>query len=121
LEDEFWIGREHWSHPIEPYVFHTYRIESTDMVDYSLWVDGEYVHDGVFYTPTGADSFFAFGDFWYGGAVTSLSEWDHVRFGVVPEPGSLTTLAILWVRVGYRSGRRSPAGPPAATGRAGVR
>jgi hypothetical protein len=91
LEDELWVGREHWSHPIDPYVFHTYQIQSTDMVDYSLWIDGERVHDGAFYVPTGADSFLAFGDFWYGGAVTSLTEWDYVRFGVVPEPTSSTS------------------------------
>jgi hypothetical protein len=102
LEDEVWIGREHWSHPIEPYVFHTYRIESTDMVDYSLWVDGEQVHQGVFYTPTDLNSFLAFGDPSYGGNVTSVSEWDYVRFGVIPEPCSLFMLVGLCVCAGRR-------------------
>ena len=57
LEDELWIGREHWSFQIEPHVFHTYRVESTDMVDYSLWVDGEHVYDGTFHTYTTLELF----------------------------------------------------------------
>jgi hypothetical protein len=97
MEDELWIGREHWSYTIEPYVFHTYRMESTDMVDYSLWIDDVLVHDGEFYTPTSADSFFAFGDFSYGGAITSVTEWDYVRFGVVPEPTSLVPVLLTFV------------------------
>ena len=101
MEDEIWNGPEHWSHPIEPHVFHIYRVESMDMVTYSLWIDGEHVHDGLFDTPVNAHSFFAFGDLWYGGAVTSLSEWDYVRFGVVPEPATAPAfmLALLARRI----------------------
>ncbi len=106
LEDEVWIGREHWSHPIEPHVFHTYRIESTDMVDYSLCVDGEQVHQGAFYTATDLNSCMAFGDPWYGGGnVTSLSQWDYVRFGVVPEPASLTFVVLTGILL-HRTARR---------------
>lgn len=89
MEDLICNSPEHWIYPIEPYVFHTYRLESRDMVAYSLCIDGEHVHDGFFDTPVNAHSFFVFGDPGYGGAVTSLSEWDYVRFGVVPEPTCL--------------------------------
>jgi hypothetical protein len=105
MEDELWIGTEHWSYPIDPYLFHTYRIESADMIDYSLWIDDVHVHDGVFFTPTAADSFFAFGDFSYGGAVTSLTEWDYVRFGVIPEPATILTFVLLALLAGKKPRR----------------
>jgi hypothetical protein len=104
-DNALWLSREHWSYAIEPHVFHTYRIESSDMVDYSFWVDGEHVHDGAFYTATALDSFLMFGDPAYGGNVTSVSQWDYVRFGVVPEPASFVSVLFTFLSLTMKSRR----------------
>jgi hypothetical protein len=67
---------EGWSVPIVPGAFHAYRLESASMYDYSLWIDGVHVRDGVFDRPGPPIPFVVFGDGSYGTAPSvSLTEW----------------------------------------------
>ena len=76
LDNQWW--------EIEPGVFHTYRFESHNMIDFDFFIDDQLVQEGTFLSPSSNQSFIAFGDMFDGRA--SLSRWDYVRFGVVPEP-----------------------------------
>jgi hypothetical protein len=58
------------------------------MVEYTLSIDGEGVFTGLFEDQSFLQSFLVWGDLANGAA--SLTRWDYVRFGVVPEPSSLT-------------------------------
>jgi len=80
---------------ITPGEFHSYRLESQDMDAYTLFIDGVPVYDGYFQTPSVLDPFLAFGDAIRGAG--SLSRWDYVRFGIVPEPCSLILLVLMSV------------------------
>lgn len=93
--DQIRSTREGWSFPIEPLEFHTYRIESFDMEVYSLWIDGQFIRDGAWDLNSLNQSFFNFGDGVRG--ARSLTEWDYVHFGVVPEPSTITTFGIVIV------------------------
>jgi hypothetical protein len=85
--DEILVWRE-WEHiPIAPGEWHAYRVESEDMVEYSLSLDEEEVFTGLFEDQSFLQSFVGWGDLANGAA--SLTRWDYVRFGVVPEPHSL--------------------------------
>lgn len=86
--------RERWEISITPDEFHTYRIESWDMMNYSLWIDGQYVRDGIWDIPSLNQSFVNFGDGGQFGGLRSLSQWDYVRFGVVPEPTGLSLFLV---------------------------
>jgi hypothetical protein len=92
--DEMISRRENWHYPIAPYVFHTYRIESSDMIHYSLWIDSNYARDGEWDLVSLNQSFVLFGDIHYGGGATSYAEWDYFRFGTVPEPASGLLIAV---------------------------
>lgn len=72
--------------------WHTYRIESHDMLSYDLRVDGVLAYQGAFETNTFLRSFVLFGDTAVGSS--SLSRWDYVRFGVVPEPATTIFLFV---------------------------
>jgi hypothetical protein len=91
--------REDWSQAITPLDFHSYRVESTDMVNYRLWIDGQFARTGQWDLISFNQSFFVFGDMGQFGGTGSVTEWDYVRFGVVPEPGTgsilLSVLAAL--------------------------
>jgi len=63
--------------------FHSFRLTSSDMRDYTLEADGEVIREGVFDQVISASQL-RWGDAIEGGA--SLTRWDHMRFGVVPEP-----------------------------------
>ncbi len=78
--------------PIEPDVFHEYRILSWNMLTYDLYIDGDLAHQGTFWHGSLASKF-GWGDCVSGAA--NLSHWDYVRFGVVPEPSSLLMLIAL--------------------------
>jgi hypothetical protein len=80
--------------PVAPHECHTYRFESHDMDAYTLFVDGAPAYEGYFQTPSLLDPLFAFGNMARGAA--SVSRWDYVRFGIVPEPGSLVLVMFLW-------------------------
>jgi len=101
--------------PIEPGVFHEYRVLSWDMQRYDLYIDGELTHQGTFWHGLLA-SRFHWGDCVRGAA--SLSHWDYVRFGVVPEPSS--ALMLLTACVCARRRREYVRAAPPALG-AGVR
>jgi len=93
--DRFYILDEHIWIDFAPGVFHEYSLKSYDLVTYTLHIDGELAHTGQ-YTPAGWDSGVQWGD--YGQSSRSLSTWDYVRFGIVPEPtGALLGLAALLV------------------------
>jgi hypothetical protein len=67
----------------EPYVFHDYSLTTSDLLTYTLRIDGSVAHTGQLETPCFTCAV-AWGDEVTG--ATSLSDWDYVRFGVVPEP-----------------------------------
>ena len=93
--DQLVSQREGWSIPIVPLEFHTYRIESLDMENYSLWIDGAFARNGEWDLFSLNRSFFAFGDTTQFGGTGSVTEWDYVRFGVIPEPPSYLCLTLL--------------------------
>ncbi len=77
----------------EPGVYHDFEFRSSDMLNYELLIDGEPAIQGAFWLSL-TEPRFGWGDVIQGGA--SLSRWDYVRFGVVPEPsGSLVAVYIL--------------------------
>jgi hypothetical protein len=96
--DAIWDAFDGWTAPIEPGVFHTYRIESANLVSYQLFVDGTLVRNALSFDGLGG-GFAAFGDSASGGQSGSTSVWDYVRFGVyeVPEPVSALLLAVVAV------------------------
>ena len=90
--------------PISAGTFHDYRVVSTDMLEYDLYVDDEHVWHGAFEQSVGP-AYVAWGDGVMGAA--SLHRWDYFRFGVVPEPGSFALLASSIICVGIRRAVRS--------------
>jgi hypothetical protein len=96
--------REGWEEPIAPLVFHTYRIESDDMVSYRFFLDGHHVRDGVWDIPSLNESYVAFGDTLTGSGVRALAHWDYVRFGVIPEPEMVVLgMVTAWFILGRRT------------------
>ncbi len=71
--------------PLSSGVFHLFEFVSTDMQTYVLSVDGESLMTGQF-RPAGGTSRVSWGDGIQGSR--SLSTWDFVEFGVIPEPGA---------------------------------
>lgn len=88
--DRVYSDWEGWSEAIAPGTFHEYRIESSDMEQYSFWIDNVWVRNGAWDLDSSNRSFVGFGDQGNGGGAKSLVEWDYVRFGVVPERSGLT-------------------------------
>jgi hypothetical protein len=84
-----------WTYPIAAGVFHTYRLESADMMTYRLWIDGTLVRQAPFFEGLGGP-YAEFGDIGSGGNMRSLVEWDFFRFGVlqVPEPSAALLVLI---------------------------
>jgi hypothetical protein len=73
--------------PFAPYVWHDYRIVSSDMRSYDLFIDDVLVRHGAFGQTIGPSEV-TFGD--GSQSASSLHHWDYYRFGVVaPEPGAL--------------------------------
>ena len=64
--------------------YHDFRFESQDMREFDLFLDGSHLHHGLFESESLLQSFVAFGNGAAG--ASALSRWDHVRFGVIPEP-----------------------------------
>lgn len=77
--------------PLPPGGFHTHRVESQDMVHFTYAIDGEQVYSGLFEDITLLKSFVAFGDDAQG-ATPSLSRWEYLRFGAIPEPNMLSLM-----------------------------
>jgi hypothetical protein len=74
-----------WIATIEPGVFHDYVLTFANLDTYTLAIDGTVVWAGEV-VPASYSSYIGWGDCRLG--ATSLSTWDYVRFGVVPEPAS---------------------------------
>jgi len=72
---------------VDPGVYHTWEFRSSDMRSYDLMVDGALIRTGLFWEPTFERSKVTWGDKARGSA--SLADWDYLRFGVVPEPGTI--------------------------------
>ncbi|MBN2448644.1 MAG: hypothetical protein JXO22_18100 [Phycisphaerae bacterium] len=87
----------------QPGVFHEHRFESRDMREYDLYVDGQHALSGYFWDAWG-ESRVSWGDGTEG--VASVSRWDYVSFGVVPEPHTLSLLSwpLLLITMRKRSG-----------------
>jgi hypothetical protein len=85
--------------PIAPYAFHEYRLVSSDMLAYDLFIDGAWARRGSFWESS-TYSEVGWGDATQGAA--SRHEWDYLRFGVTPEPASL---ALLLPLCAWRRGR----------------
>jgi hypothetical protein len=85
----------------QPGVFHEYALTTGDLTSYALYVDGAIVHVGQLNAP-GFGAWLEWGD--TSSSSTSLTEWDWVRFGVVPEPSGGLSLGA-WMAGPWR--RRS--------------
>ena len=81
--------------PFEPGQWHTYLLRSADMIDYELYLDEQLALRGSFLLEAPAKSRVSFGDVVFGGA--SLARWEYVRFGVVPEPGSVFLFGVAMI------------------------
>ena len=87
----------------EPGVFHEFELRSSDMRSYQFLIDGELAINGSFWFSL-IESRVGWGDVIEG--ARSLSRWDYVRFGVVPEPQTLLLFGGVLIR--SISSRRSP-------------
>jgi len=87
----------------EPGVFHRFELRSWDMRSYELRIN-----DSVALTGDFVHVFTASEVAWGDGAVgsASLSVWDYVEFGVVPEPGGAISLGLAGAIV-LTKGRRN--------------
>jgi len=90
--DEVISALESVSIPIEPGVFHDYGLTSSDMRTYELYIDGDLARAGTFWEGLTAARV-SWGPVTDG--VSSLSHWDYVRVGVVPEPASCFLFLLL--------------------------
>ncbi len=69
----------------EPGLSHEFTFTSVDMLSYQLHIDGQLAHTGSFVGPYPYSSV-CWGDATEG--ASSISTWDYVRFGIVPEPSA---------------------------------
>lgn len=79
----FNLSEGEWVANFAPGVFHEYVLMTSDMSQYTLYIDGALAHIGAI-APAAPDSWVEWGDCARGGA--SLTTWDYYRFGNVPEP-----------------------------------
>jgi hypothetical protein len=87
--------------PFAPYVWHDYRVVSTDMRAYDLFIDGTLIHHGTLgHVITQSQASFGDGS----QSASSLHHWDYFRFGVVPEPTAGLLLMCVMVWRGARRG-----------------
>jgi hypothetical protein len=93
--DSLYCTDDYWTYPIAPGVFHTYRIESANLVTYRFWIDGTLVRTAPFFAGV-PDPHASFGDIGAGGGMRSLVQWDFFRFGVmqIPEPSPVLSALI---------------------------
>ena len=93
-ETWFYSAKEDLLHSLDGTMFHTYRVESVDMLNYSLFIDENWIWNGEFLPGTTWSSTVFWGD--QGFLVPSTSEWDYFHFGVsaVPSPGAFLLLAV---------------------------
>jgi len=89
------------SAPFLPGVFHEFELRSPNMRTYDPYIDDELAIEGSFWFQL-IESRVGWGDTVQGAA--SLSRWDYVRFGVVPEPWSFLMLTGLYGVAGRSRG-----------------
>jgi hypothetical protein len=78
--------------PLTLGAFNSFRVESTNMQEYTFWVNGLFAFAGNFHGTPGSSEF-AWGDSVCG--VASLTRWDYLRFGaVIPEPSTAVVLLL---------------------------
>jgi hypothetical protein len=85
-----------------PGLFHEFTLLSTNMQQYELSIDGSLAMVGNFVAVSNA-SRVGWGDVIQGGV--SVSEWDYMRFGVVPEPAAAVAYVSGLVLLGGARGR----------------
>jgi hypothetical protein len=83
----FSLGEGQWIATMAPAVFHEYALTSVDLNTYILCIDGLIAHVGRIVAPA-PESFIGWGDTGTGAGDTSLTTWDFVRYGCVPEPSA---------------------------------
>jgi hypothetical protein len=89
--------------PFEPGLFHTYELQSTEMRQFQLYVDGALALQGPLVGSISAPKV-SWGDM---STDSSLAEWEYFEFGVVPEPSALLcTLAAATMACASRATRR---------------
>lgn len=84
-------GFEGYEVPFSPSVFHDYRLTSSDMRTYALYIDGVPVHVGSFFHAF-SQSWVDWGDGTQGSA--SVHDWTRLRFAVVPEPSGSACICV---------------------------
>jgi len=91
----YW-GTDPWSGVtigLEEGVFHSYRFESANMQSFALLIDDTITLNGYFKDNTSLQYCVVFGDAVQG--AWSLSQWDYLRYGIVPEPASAASVLCL--------------------------
>jgi hypothetical protein len=91
-ENRIWSDYEGVWIDFVPGVFHDYSLISYDLAAYSLYIDGQLAHSG-YLQGAWPSSGFTWGDLTEG--ATSMTSWDYVRFGIVPEPASGLMLGLV--------------------------
>ena len=71
--------------PFTPHEWHEFMLESEDMLSYRLYIDGALGFEGEFFDSPFSNPGVGWGDI---SSHRSLAQWDHVAFGIVPEPSS---------------------------------
>jgi hypothetical protein len=74
-----------------PGVFHDFVLESASMRNYDLYIDGVLSLQGNFLESLFPGPVVGWGNF---AGCKSLTAWDHVAYGIIPEPSAATCLLI---------------------------
>ncbi len=95
--DRVYSDFEHMELMLDMTVWRQFRVVSSDMRMYELYVNGDLFYSGSFIQVV-SSAYVAWGDSVQGTA--SLHEWDYYRVGVVPEAGTAISMMILlaWCR-----------------------
>lgn len=100
-QDRIYSAFEGWAVAITP-GFHSYRLVSSDMVQYELSIDGVSTRNGTWdLNIPPVYGFVGFGDCSHGTNELSHVRWDYVSVSAIPEPASGwagLTLAVFMVR-----------------------
>jgi hypothetical protein len=92
-----------------PGVFHDFTVESSDCRHYVLYIDGVLSLQGSFFESLFPGPEVVWGNF---GGCKSLTAWDHVAYGIVPEPSAAICLLIGLCRLPARPSGRADFGRP---------
>ena len=103
----FWFGEDrvfsifegYLQIPITAHVMHSYRLVSSDMRQYQLYIDGLLARAGGFSKRVGPSQV-GWGDGTQGSG--SLHEWDYYRVGVVPEARTAASFLLTVALMGGR-------------------